>query len=340
MKNYINYINESKDYQEQYDKDTLSYKLQTALDKPGDNDKEIRKLIGSFDDIDYTYDYNRAKWEWKSETDQLTIIFEPEDNEEVEELVGLESGELFTYLYYLNAQGSNEQTDLSEIEYTLNDENGELMKKILKIFNIEYNLYEDETKIRYFFNLFDDYKEIYEIKDNILYDIGDYVYECKVAMANKEYHKLNFFITEGHVNGETYLEFVFDLKKVKNFKVNTLYEYFQLNDNITWDIGGYDEDKDAKESLDKSTKEYLEQLLKIVTEKKDDIIKNMTIKYNIPKIKSLGGDFYDYIKSYDFQKIFINNDANKLKILIDEEIVNDKIMEDFSYLIDINKFDI
>jgi len=340
MKNYINYITENNDYKEQYDKDSLSYKLQTALHKHGNNSKEVNQLIGSFDAIDYRYEYHKATWDWPGESDQLTIIFNHDDNEEVNNLVGLESNSLSDYFYHIEANGGNEQIDLSEIEYTLNEDNSKIMKDVFKIFDIKYVYQEDESNIRYFFNIFDDYKDIEDVKDNLIFEIGQYVYECKVDKANNEYKKLNYNVIEAGDYGEKYFEFVFDLKKMKDFKGSSLYKYFELNDNIDWGVGGYDEVDYLKEQLDKNIKEQLEILLNIVKNKKEEVIKNIHIKYNISKIKSLGGDFIKYISSYEFQEKYIDNNVDNLKTLISEDVVDDKIMIDYGHLIEVENFNI
>jgi len=350
MKNYKNYINEyySKDYEEVYPKNTLSYKLQKALDKPGDNDKEIRNLIGFDEHIDYKYEYQRSKYE--RDTDQLILIFEPDDTEYVAGLMGIDDKDLYEYEYLISDYNSpNEINTYDDIQYFLNNENKKIFENIFNIFNIKIDNIDnidniENEEIGSFFSLFefsDD--KIKEVGDEITNYIDIYIFNNKRKMANEIYFKLNFTINKDSYLKNHWFEFVFDLKKVKYAKnVKTLYEYFKLNDNIekNFNFDEYEIDEEIETEYENDVKKELLELEKHIKKYKEDILNNINIKNHIGYIEELGGDILKKVTEYDFQKKYVGDDLEKLKYLISHNIINPKLKDEMDYLLNIEQFNI
>ena len=344
MKNYKNYIKEHKDYQIKYEENTLAFKLQTALDKPGDNDKEIRELIGDFDYEEYKYDYIRSKRE--NDTDQLTITFISDTD--LPYILGVEDYDLSIFIDYMSNQGdfsSGYYIDIEEVYYHLNNDNKELFIKVLNLLNIgtEKNYEFDENIFRLFFKTFNDKKIVDDIEDELVEHIDNFMNACKEKMASSAQDKileLGFFLTsDKDKDGEDIFEIVFDLKKIDNNK--TLYEIFKKNElSDSLNFNEFEIDEKAETEMEKNVQDELNKLYDVVKENKAPLLEQILLKYNIADIKTLGGDVLKMVMSYEYQKKYINNKLENLKKLIEIEIVNKKIMEDFGYLITLNNFNI
>ena len=334
MKNFKNYIFETLSGEttnnDTTNNDSLKDKLIYLFNTDGD-DKEIRKLI-DISDFDYEYEFRQPRF--YQDPDKIIISG---DLDEVADYLGEEVHNISTYINSLSYYPPDEYVDDEEIRYQIDDDNKKIIIEILKEFNINITLDKLDEEIVNLLGL----KFAEKTKENIESEISYGLQQTKVKRARKIHSEVVFDLEEefDQHDGDK-LEIQIDIdelegEKTVNSYIKSKYELLDLEDFQYSNL-----DDENYKYVNNEIKKYLTELLNNVKNNKEKILNNLS-DIDFYNIMNLGGDFLKKIKSYDYQKKYIDgNVKNYEDLLFYKKIVNDKIKKDFEYLIKVRDFNL
>lgn len=321
---------------------------------------EIKKYSG-FDD-------NKCKFQYSYGCDfELQI-----DERYFEGLVGLEEGVIGYFINLSSSYSSYEHyvddDELNSISVYLSDDTKKELEKLIKYLEYDINIEEDGELKELFENLelddlIDEIKtEISIVHENALEEHSKELmnnFPFEFSFGNKYDLLLSFNVEDILVYIEEHkLE---NIKTLKDFLIEIDYElsydetynyYDKLGDFKDLDLAIYNKINDFVLFPDALIKEFvlkdnLELFKKHIEDADFEYKYKLNINYNLKNYnlfeisKHLKGDILEYFKSYDFQKWFINeNDSNRYKLLLKEEIINTKIKKEYSHLVEVDKFNL
>lgn len=331
--------------------------------RDNDEEEEISKLIG-FDPTNYDLTVYRHDMKFQLSFKEKFITNELNLYDEV-----------FTRALFVGTYGWDHYVDDSEIEYInryFSHENIESFRTLIKILDANINL-DDREEIGYVFLALDG---LFDISD-IINEISDAQSDAIIKHVNDMFEKLPITITKAY-SSEFDIDFEFDVQKIGEYidthklqDVNTVADFLNAIDFDEFD----DEFENVYEYLDEidytkiqtEIQTQLDRLIDLFGDydifvKPDDpnqfklfdedIEKNPKYKLpydifskldfnNIDYAKNIGGRILAWFKSYTFQKDYMKDPSlEKYEKLIENDILNPKIEDEYEYLKGIEDFNL
>lgn len=366
-----NPIKESLDESEE--SETLLSFLTSSDFKPEDIDNHMGF---NNDEYEFELEYERVGQEYKYVFSSNFFKFKFKMSE-LEELMNLENGVL-SYLIRLNGYGSSgSEYDISDDELNylhqhINDENKESIKELANLFDYKININEPGE----IYNLFN-YLGLNKELDNFKSEIKMENERAADKVANDMIKSLPFKIEEKYGNLDIELTFYYknmieyikendleDVKTIKEFienikesndisydvedgKYEYLDDFVDLNTEVLNDVANY---VDSPENI-------FPNLIKIdnlkLIKKKIDLAnfiysydfyvtsyeKEKLTLFEIAKI--CDNSVLKWFKTYNFQNKIIDKSDDKIYLSLQRsEIINPKIEQEYSYLIDSGKYNL
>jgi len=267
--------------------DTLKSKLLLA-EVEEDNDADIRTIIG-IEGYEYDYELESSELTYFGENTLKIIMHQSQASDYLE----LELNDLSYFLEYNKDYITIEENEIEvdEIKYQLNNDNLKVLQEIFKKFNCELRNSVD-FKINTFFNL----KIFNNISEEIRNNISMMITTSKEKSANTESDKLDFYFE--YDSGSGIINIIFDLddldvdKKNVNEIIQKQIKTFYIHD-FNW---SYDIDPDAKKDMNISIHTILTDLLSDIEENDDYLEDELSLNEDMKSLIELGGDFKDYVE--------------------------------------------
>lgn len=320
MKNFLNFINENLSKTDFLDDLTLWLK-----NGKNTEDAFFKKYIDV--DVDYFKDL-----EYDKIYEEIILTM---DKDCFENMFNIDIAYLSVFID-LNSNYPNYEYEVGDEYFNyFNDENIKTYNKILKLFNIDEHNY-------YFSLLCSISKKSRLMLTNIDSEITYSYNKATIEDADKLWNELPYYFDK--LNKDI-LKIGVDIDNIKTTIYNLISESQIIVEKIetfTYEVSLVDSEF---EELNENLKKLLNDLYDYFLNNKKDLLKNLIKydKYEINRFRQLGGDIEKYLKSFEFQKMFIENGDDKLKKYIDLkdiEILNPDIKKKYEYLIKIRDFNI
>lgn len=330
--------------------------------RKNNSEEDIQKVIG-IDPKNYELDISGGNIILSFKEDFLTKFLE------------LESG-VFHFIFNIlsNYSGAYEYpVEYNELNYIYSDltkENKHKLRMVLKYFDIDYNIVENEM-LEYFFHLLGN-----------LIDMNGVIYEISQAISEVIRKDVKNFLNELPIEIEqTYgkydVDIIIDIEKMGEYiekekleDINTIADYLKNINlyNLDYELDNYYE-SEYEVDYTEMNKEFSNEIDSLI--EKLDIFEEENIedpnqlklfdydekiKYkfdfdifskipfdsrNVLYAKEIGGKIIAWFRSYIFQKDYMKNPTlEKYNTLKTEKIINPKIKDEYEYLDSANMFNI